>query len=144
MSAWRKHCSLCWVFFFLKKQKLMNNHQKPHLFHTPLYSFNDHLWPRSQPPELYYTTGYSGFPNDSAGKESACNAGDTGDTGSVPWIEKIPWRRKWQPAPVFLPVESHGWRSLAGYSPKGHTESDTTERLSVYLHTHIYVHLDFC
>ena len=44
-----------------------------------------------------------------------------------PWVGKIPWRRKWQPAPVFLPRESHGQRSLAGYSPQGRTESDTTE-----------------
>ena len=34
-----------------------------------------------------------------------------------PWVRKIPWRRKWQPAPGFLPGESHGWRSLVGYSP---------------------------
>ena len=37
------------------------------------------------------------------------------------------WRRKWQPTPVFLPGESHGWRSLVGYSPWGRTELDTTE-----------------
>ena len=37
------------------------------------------------------------------------------------------WRRKWQPAPVFLPGESHGQRSLVGCSPWGRTESDTTE-----------------
>ena len=36
------------------------------------------------------------------------------------WVGKIPWRRKWQPTPVFLPGESHGQRSLAGYSPSGH------------------------
>ena len=40
-----------------------------------------------------------------------------------------PWRRKWQPTPVFLPGESHGWRSLVGYSPRGCKESDTTEQL---------------
>ena len=34
-----------------------------------------------------------------------------------PWVRKIPWRRKWQPTPVFLPGESHGQRSLGGYSP---------------------------
>ena len=45
------------------------------------------------------------------------------------WVGKIPWKRKWQPTPVFLPGESHGWRSLAGYSPGGCTESDTSERL---------------
>ena len=46
-----------------------------------------------------------------------------------PWIGKIPWRRAQQPTPVFLPGESHGQRSLAGYSPRGqtHTELDTTE-----------------
>ena len=43
------------------------------------------------------------------------------------WVWKIPWRRAWQPTPVFLPGESHGQRSLVGYSPQGHTESDTTE-----------------
>ena len=44
-----------------------------------------------------------------------------------PWIGKIPWRRAWQPTPVFLPGESHGQRSLVGYSPRGCKESDTTE-----------------
>ena len=39
----------------------------------------------------------------------------------------ISWSRKWQPTPVFLPGESHGQRSLSGYSPWGHKESDTTE-----------------
>ena len=41
----------------------------------------------------------------------------------------ILWRRRWQPIPVFLPGESHGWRTLVGYSPWGHKESDTTEQL---------------
>ena len=36
-----------------------------------------------------------------------------------PWVGKIPWRRKWQPNPVFFPVKSYGQRSLAGYSPWG-------------------------
>ena len=39
--------------------------------------------------------------------------------GFNPWVRKIPWRRGWQPIPVFLPEESHGERSLAGYSPVG-------------------------
>ena len=50
-----------------------------------------------------------GFPGGSEVKASACNAGDLG-------VGKIPWRRKWHPTLVFLPGESHGWRSLAGYS----------------------------
>ena len=44
-------------------------------------------------------------------------------------VGKIPWRRKWQYTPVFLPGESPGWRSLVGYSPQGLKQSDTTERL---------------
>ena len=63
-------------------------------------------------------------PDGSAGKESACSVGDTDfDT----WVRKIPWRRKWQPTPVFLPGKSHVQRSLAGYSPRGCKESDMTE-----------------
>ena len=37
-----------------------------------------------------------------------------------PWVGKIPWRRSWQPTPVFLPGEPFGQRSLVGYSPQGH------------------------
>ena len=47
----------------------------------------------------------------SAGKESAWSP------GFDPWVGKIPWRRERLPTPVFLPEESHGQRSLAGYSP---------------------------
>ena len=47
-----------------------------------------------------------------------------------PWVGKIPWRREWQPTPVLLPGEFHGQRRLAGYSPSGHKELDTTERLT--------------
>ena len=60
-------------------------------------------------------------------KTLPANAGDVGDGGFDPWVGKIPWRRAWQPTPVFLPGESHGQRSLRGYSPWGHEESDTTE-----------------
>ena len=45
------------------------------------------------------------------------------------WIGKIPWRRKWQPTPVFLSGKSHGWRSLVSYSPWGRKELDMIERL---------------
>ena len=43
-------------------------------------------------------------------------------------------RRKWQPPPVFLPGESHGRRSLVGYSPRGRKESVTTQRLHFHFH----------
>ena len=48
-----------------------------------------------------------------------------------PWVGKIPWRREWLPTPVFLPGESHGQRSLVGYSPRGHRQLDRTEQLSL-------------
>ena len=64
------------------------------------------------------------------GKESAWNAGDV---GSVLGLGRFPWRSEWLPILVFLPGESHGQRSLAGYSPQSHKESDTIEVTS---HTH--------
>ena len=51
------------------------------------------------------------------------------------WVEKIPWRRAWQPTPVFLPREPHGQRSVVGYSPKNCKELGTTE-VTEHAHTH--------
>ena len=67
-----------------------------------------------------------GFPGGSAGKESACNAEDTGDLGSVPVLGEI-WKRKWQPTPVVLPGKSQGQRSLVSCSPKGRKKLGMTE-----------------
>ena len=52
-----------------------------------------------------------------------------------PWVGKIPWRRKWQPTPVFLPRKFHGQRSLVGYSPWGHRVRHDW----VCMHTHVCV-----
>ena len=68
------------------------------------------------------------FPGGSD-EESACNAGAL---GSIPGLERFPWRREWLPTPVFLPGESHGQRSLVGYSPWGHQESAVTEQQSLH------------
>ena len=76
----------------------------------------------------------SGFSGSSGGKESACYAGHP---GLIPGSGRSPWRRKWQPTPVFLPGKSHGQRSLAGYSPWGCKESDTTEWLTHFKHSGI-------
>ena len=62
-----------------------------------------------------------GFPDGSAVKNLPANA------GFDLWVRKIPWRRKRQPTPVFMPGKFHGWKSLAGYSPWGHKELDMTE-----------------
>ena len=60
--------------------------------------------------------GFLGFPGDSVVKNPPANAGDT---GLIPGLGKIPWRRKWQPSPVFLPGNPQGQRSLVCYSPWG-------------------------
>ena len=54
--------------------------------------------------------------------------------GFDPWVRKIPWRRVWQLTTIFLPGESHGQRSLAGYGPWGPKEWDMTERLNTAQH----------
>ena len=51
------------------------------------------------------------------------------------------WRRKWQHTPILLPAESHGGRTLVGYSPWGRKESDTTERLHFHFHFHFFAPL---
>ena len=53
-----------------------------------------------------------------------------------PWVGRIPWRRKWQPTPEFLPGEFHGQRSLAGYSPWSPKEMEMTECACTHIHTH--------
>jgi len=58
-----------------------------------------------------------GFPGGTSGKEPACQCRRRKRCRSNPWVGKIPWRRAWQPTLVFLPGESHGQRSLVGYSP---------------------------
>ena len=73
-----------------------------------------------------------GFPDGSVGKESACDAGENRRCCFDPWVEKTPWRRKWQPTPVFSSGEFHGQSSLAGCNPEGRKESDMTEWLSTH------------
>ena len=73
----------------------------------------------------------SGFPDGSVLKNPPTMQ-ELKETWVDPRVGKIPWRRKWQHIPVFLPGESHGKKSLAGYSPKGHQESDMTEQLSMH------------
>ena len=68
------------------------------------------LWRSDKLP----TPVFLGFPVGSDGKESTWKAGDL---GFDPWVWNVPWRRAWQPTPVFLPGESHGQRSLVGCSP---------------------------
>ena len=76
---------------------------------------------QTQLSDFHFTTslqcsrGYR-FPWWVSGKELTCQCNRH---GFDPWVRKIPWRRKWQPTPVFFPGKFHGQRSLAGYSPWG-------------------------
>ena len=81
-----------------------------------------------------------GFPTVSDSKEYACNAGDL---GSIPGLGRSPGGRQGHPLQCSCLENPHGQRSLAGYSPWGHRESDTTERLST-AHTHAcaYIYLN--
>ena len=67
------------------------------------------------------------FPGGADGKVSVCLQCER--PGFDPCVGKIPWRRNWQPTPVLLPGKFQGRRSLVGYSPWGHKESDMTEQL---------------
>jgi len=59
---------------------------------------------------------YIGLPGGASGKEPTCQFRRYKKPGFYPCLQKISWRRAWQPTPVFFPGESHGQRSLAGYS----------------------------
>ena len=74
------------------------------------------------------------LPRWCSGKQSVCQCRRCKRRGFDPWVGKIPWRRKWQPTPVFLLGKSHVQRSLVGCSPWGHKESDMTEPLSTRMH----------
>ena len=67
-----------------------------------------------------------GFPDGASAKEPACRCMRRQRPGLRRWVRKMPWKREWEPTPVFLPEESNGQRILAGYSPWGHKESDMT------------------
>ena len=81
---------------------------------------------------IYY---FLRLPRWCSGKESSCQCRRHKRRRFDPWVRKIPWRRKWQPTPVFLPGKSHGWRSPVGYHPWGHKEST---QLSTHTHKHTH------
>ena len=87
------------------------------------------LIPRALPllMPVFYTRG---LPGGAVGKEYTYQYRRLKRCGFNPWKGMIPWRRKWQPTPVFLPRKFHAPRSLAGYSPWGH-KSQT--RLSTHI-----------
>ena len=87
-----------------------------------LHSICQQIWKTQQWPQDWKRSVFIPIPKKDNAKESS-----TYCTIVLISHGKIPWRRKWQSTPVFLPGESHGWRSLVGYSPRDHKESDMTE-----------------
>ena len=104
------------------------------------WSFCSFLWvPQGLTDSFLALPQYTwGFPGGSVVKNPPASAEDS---SSTPGSGKIPWRRKWQPTPVFLPGKSHGQRSLVGYSPWHRKESDMTKRLNSFGHRLSAAHL---
>ena len=65
---------------------------------------------------------YIGLPGGTCGREPTCQCRRLKRCRFDPWVGKIPWRRTWQPTPVFLPGESHGQKSLVDYTVLGVAE----------------------
>ena len=112
-------CKILLSFPSLKVLKARNYRWQHHKMEEPMCP-NDYAGPK---PLLLITLCWRLVvknPLASVGRHKRCEF--------YPCVEQTPWRRKWQPTPVFLLGESHGQRSLAGCSPQGHKESNTTER----------------
>ena len=104
-------------FCFLTKVPPENHRHHHHTCWDPDWNYDESMKPLRLPGWLRWL--------------SICP--QCGRLGFNPWVRKISWRRAWQPTPVFLPGESHGQRSLVGYSPWGHRELDMTELLTLSL-----------
>ena len=102
----------------------------PPVFSVHMVSWS---WPTRWPQRCAHAPGLDRISHPfhhsrvSVVKNLPATAGDLRDSDSIPGSGRLPWRGAWQPIPMFLPGESHGQRSLAGYSPRGCKELDTTE-----------------
>ena len=112
------------------------------LYSSSVYSCQQ-IWKTQQRPQDTKRSVFIPIPKKGNAKESSnyhiialisvaqmvkASAYNAGDLAWIPWLGRSPGERKWQPTPVSLPGKSHGWRSLAGYSPWGRKESDMTEQ----------------
>ena len=129
--------------------------EKPHIcLYMCLYSCRCKR--RCVPKVIYSCGGRCGFPCWFNGKEPTYQGRRH---RFHPWLGKIPWGKKWQPTPVFLPGKSHGWRSLAGYRPWGHrlqsmgSYANVHVSISFYLPSHVnggvsvfspHIHVNLC
>ena len=86
------------------------------------------------PLKIEFVTYVFGMKCGTSGKELACQYRKHERSRFDLWVRKIPWRRAWQPTPVFLPGNFHGQKSLAGYNPWGHRVIH--DWVSTHTHTH--------
>ena len=93
---------------------------------------------------IYFMYSINSFPAGVGGKEPACQCKRYKRHGFNPWVRKIPWSREWQPTPVFLPGESYGQISLAGYRLCGSKGLEMTEQLSTQHLNNIYTDICVC
>ena len=126
------------TFFFYKTQTYKELGIRWQFYEIKTYFLSGYINVKSEDfkPHLTTNTTFKKFIGNEVWRASqvallvknlSANAGDTRDSGFSPWVGKIPWRRAWQPTPVFLPGESHEQRTLAGFSPWVCKESDTSE-----------------
>ena len=107
-------------------------------------------WSFLSRPSIWVTLVLSMLPRWHGGKEFTCQCQRHRRCRFNSWVRKIPWSRKWQPTPVFLPGKFHGQWSLAGYSLWGRKELDMTEHAHTYtckhlhMHTHTHTHTTQC
>ena len=120
---------------FMRWQRV--RHDWAHEHRIPLRSWkstqNQDIFPSSMVLVTEELTSSLVIPRSPSDEDSAYQCKRCKRLGFDPWVGNIPWSRKWQPTPVFLPRKFHGQRSLVGYSPWSHKESHTTEH-----HTCIY------
>ena len=132
---------LCWHYL-----KILNNFWRGLVpsFYTGLWKLHSPLWTQGFPWDVWWSSRaikwllfappHVGFPGGASDKERTYQCQRLKRCRFHPWVRKIPWRRAWQPTPVFLPADSHGQRSLAAYGP----QDDSHTRLK-WLSTHMPV-----
>ena len=123
---------LCWVpkdYFCETYHNVSKSHQVSQYsggYSNTKVATNNNMWTWLWKMNLSHED-HLGIPRWCSGKDPACQCRRRKRHGLDPWVGKVRWRRKWQPAPVFLPGKLRGQRSLVSYSLRGHKESDTTE-----------------
>ena len=110
---------------------------------SPSATFKSKALVKLQFIQLCYRLSPHRLPGGARGKEPTRQYRRLQKGGFNPWVRKILWRRAQQPTPVFLPGESHGQRTLEGYSPQGHRDlnmSEVTQQQQQHICVHVYIY----